>query len=271
VEGSKAVAVVYRTANVHITKRVSRSAAELAYFLMLSLFPTLICLNALLGRFLPDSEETLAFIESIVPAEAVRVISDYLGYVARSNNRAMFTAGLILMATSSSAAFRSINSAMGDIHGSSRYSGGLALVMSFLFSVVFLVTIYFAAAVVVSGNWFLGFLERHAGLVNTSGIWMWLRFPLLFVILVVIVYGLYRLTAPRDSGIDHFPGAVTASAVLAVVSIVFSLFIGMSARYPLVYGSLASIIIMMVWLYTCGNIILLGNVFNVVCDELGDE
>ena len=266
---NRAAAVLLRMVNIYFSKRVSRSAAELAYYLLLSLFPTLICLNALLGRFLPDSESVLAFTESVVPAEAAVVITDYLSYIAKSNNNAMFTAGLLLMATSSSAAFRSIHGIMGDIHGSTRYSGGLALLMSFLFSVVFLATMYFAAAVVISGNWLLGILDRYTGFVNVSGAWPWLRFPLLFVILTVIIYGLYRLTAPKDSRSDHFPGAVAASGALALVSIIFSGFIGMSVRYPLVYGSLASIIIMMVWLYLCGNIIILGNVLNVVLDDGG--
>ena len=40
----------------------------------------------------------------------------------------------------------------------------------------------------------------------------------------------------------------------------FSWFIGMSSRYSLVYGSLASLIILLVWLYFCGNILLVGAV-----------
>ena len=39
---------------------------------------------------------------------------------------------------------------------------------------------------------------------------------------------------------------------------------GNSARYSLVYGSLASVIIMLVWLYLCGNILIMGNVVNFV-------
>ena len=39
-----------------------------------------------------------------------------------------------------------------------------------------------------------------------------------------------------------------------------------STRYSLVYGSLASVIIMLVWLYLCGNILILGNVINYVID-----
>ena len=53
-------------------------------------------------------------------------------------------------------------------------------------------------------------------------------------------------------------GALVAATAL------FSWFIGLSARYSLVYGSLASVIILLVWLYLCGNILILGDVFNCV-------
>ena len=46
-----------------------------------------------------------------------------------------------------------------------------------------------------------------------------------------------------------------------------SWFIGMSSRYALVYGSLASLIILLVWLYLCGNILLLGAVVGRVLED----
>ena len=55
-----------------------------------------------------------------------------------------------------------------------------------------------------------------------------------------------------------------AAAALVAASALFSWFIGLSSRYSLVYGSLASGIILLVWLYLCGNILILGDVFNCV-------
>ena len=60
-----------------------------------------------------------------------------------------------------------------------------------------------------------------------------------------------------EGGTPLFAALLTALA-MAVCSGVFSWFIGMSSRYALVYGSLASLIILLVWLYLCGNILLLG-------------
>ncbi len=44
----------------------------------------------------------------------------------------------------------------------------------------------------------------------------------------------------------------------------FSWFISISVRITVVYGSLASVIIMMIWLYACGIILIMGNTLNVV-------
>ena len=81
----------------------------------------------------------------------------------------------------------------------------------------------------------------------------------LFVLLV------YRMAAPR--GRPRPPiltGAFLAAVALVAATALFSWFIGLSSRYSLVYGSLASVIILLVWLYLCGNILILGNVFNCV-------
>ena len=88
---------------------------------------------------------------------------------------------------------------------------------------------------------------------------------LLFSLVLFFILLLYRFTAPLTKPRPPvLPGAVLASVALAAASILFSWFMGMSARYPLVYGSLTSVIIMLIWLYLCGNILIIGNVINRV-------
>ena len=72
-------------------------------------------------------------------------------------------------------------------------------------------------------------------------------------------YANYTATATRAQF-----AAILAAVALVAASMLFSWFIGLSSRYSLVYGSLASVIILLVWLYLCGNILILGNVFNYV-------
>ena len=59
-------------------------------------------------------------------------------------------------------------------------------------------------------------------------------------------------------------GVAELAASKAAASMIFSLLMGNSARYSLIYGSLASVILLLVWLYLCGNILIMGNAVNYV-------
>ena len=92
-----------------------------------------------------------------------------------------------------------------------------------------------------------------------------MRFVILFCLVMVFVMLLYQATAPREKPRPPvLLGAFLASAALVAASVIFSYFIGLSSRYSLVYGSLASVVILLVWLYLLGNILILGNCFNWV-------
>ena len=135
-------------------------------------------------------------------------------------------------------------------------------------SALFLLTVYLSVVVIFTGEWFFWLLEENLPrriaellpLSALSGLWRWLRYLLLFCFVLLLVLIVYRAGTPR--GAVRRPVVLLSSllAALAMVaaSAVFSWFIGMSSRYALVYGSLASLIILLVWLYLCGNILLLG-------------
>ena len=96
-----------------------------------------------------------------------------------------------------------------------------------------------------------------------SQLWGWLRYLLLFFCVLLLVLAVYRMGTPpplrREKKVLRLTALLSAGALVAC-SVLFSWFIGMSSRYSLVYGSLASLIILLVWLYFCGNILLVGAV-----------
>lgn len=250
--------------DIYINKRIPRSAAELSYFITLSIFPTLICVHAMLMNLLPGIELPMDELGRLVPSGTITIIEDYIKYVSAHNNQSLLTAGIIGMATTSAAAFRSIHSTMADIQGKSRFRGIFALLFSFLFSLIFLAVIYFSAIVMITGDWLIRAITNLFPLLSGLELWTLIKFPLLFVIFIFMIYALYRITAPKELKGNFLFGAFMAAAVLLLVSVLFSWFISMSSRYPLVYGSLASIIIFMLWMYTCGQILYMGNALNVV-------
>jgi uncharacterized BrkB/YihY/UPF0761 family membrane protein len=67
---------------------------------------------------------------------------------------------------------------------------------------------------------------------------------------------------------SRFPGALAAAVILVIASMVFSRLITASIRYEILYGSLASFIILMVWLYVCAVILIMANVINISVSKL---
>ena len=231
---SSGVRFIREMVSVYFDRRVSRSAAELAYFLVLSFFPVLICVNAFVGLLRLDVNLVLEAAEGILPQEVLPILGEYLGYITINQSNTLLFAGLTMVLFSASAAFRALMNIMADIYERPTYQGVGQVVASVLFSVLFLVTIYLSIAVLLTGSWFLHLVEgRFAWIAQVVDSWQSLRFLL-------------------------------ATVALVAASMLFSWFIGLSSRYSLVYGSLASVIILLVWLYLCGNILILGNVFNYV-------
>ena len=256
------------TAKLYLDKRVSRAAAALSYFLMLSVFPLLVCLYVMLGNMFPTAEAISSFVKGVLPDELVNTIVDYLGYVTQNAGNTLIAMSLAAMATASAAAYRTLDNVMGELWGSKRFSGPFAFAFSFVFSLIFLAAMYFSVIIIISGQWFIRFADEHIHFLNISASWQWGRFLVLFLLILFINMGLYRLTAPRRRSVHIYTGAIAASAALVAVSVLFSYFIGISAKYPLVYGSLASVMIMLLWLYICGNIVIIGNIVNVVLDRI---
>lgn len=264
---AKPVRLVREMAGIYFSVRVDSAAAALSYFLILSLFPLLICLNAFVGVLRINVASVLRVLSTFLPPSLLGVVEDYLGYVSHHKSAAMLAAGVVMTLFFASGAMRTLMNIMDAIYGRQGFRGVAQVVVSVVFSLLLLLAMYLSIFVVLTGNWFLHLLERYLPFSWLSGLWdwQWFKFLLLFAVVFFVVVALYLLSAPPGRPRPPvFLGAFLASAALVGASWVFSVFIGMSSRYSLIYGSLASVIILLVWLYVCGNVLILGNVFNCV-------
>lgn len=258
-------------AGIYFEKNGGRAAAELAYFLVLSFFPVLICLNAVIGTLHLDVVSILENASIIIPEAALAVLTEYVRYITDNQSSALLIGGVIMTLFPASAAIRALMNIMDEIYGRKSYTGLWQIVASVAFSFLFLLTIYLSLVVVLTGGWFFhlleGFIHRFPRLAHVTlpWEWQWMRFVILFCLVMVFVMLLYRATAPREKPRPPvIPGAFLASIALVIASVIFSFFIGLSSRYSLVYGPLVSVVILLVWLYLLGNILILGNCSNWV-------
>ena len=263
----KPVKFILEMTDLYFSKHISRSAAELAYFLILSFFPLLICVNAFIVLLPVNLEAVLAAAAPLLPKAAYDILGEYVGYITTNQSPGLLAAGIFMTLFFASAAFRALMNIMEEIYSRKGYRGFRQIVASVLFALLLLVTIFLSLVVLLTGGWLFQEVERllHLEANALPWDWQWMRFLLLFLLVFLFVLLVYRMAAPRGKPRPPvMTGAFLAAVALSVFSILFSWFIGLSSRYSLVYGSLASIIILLVWLYLCGNILILGNVFNCV-------
>ena len=253
---------------------VSRAAASLAYFLILTLFPLLVCVNFFIGLLELDPEAVFSALDPLLPRESLSIILEYLTYVSgipQSQSTPLLLASLFTILLSASAGLRTLLKTMDELYQVRHVSSLRRVAVSVILSLLFLLTIYLSIVVIFTGDWFFQVLEELlppplAELIPLrllSQLWGWLRYLLLFFCVLLLVLAVYRMGTPpplrREKKVLRLTALLSAGALVAC-SVLFSWFIGMSSRYSLVYGSLASLIILLVWLYFCGNILLVGAV-----------
>ncbi len=268
------VSFLLETADLYGRVGVSRSAAALSYFLILTLFPLLVCVNYFIGLFHLDLEAFLDSLGQLLPAGVLSVMSDYLSYVSVIQSPALLWASLFTILVSASAGLRTLLLTMDQLYEREDVHPIRRLAASVILSLLFLLTVYLSVVVIFTGDWFFSLLHTHLPNYITrllpldalSGLWIWLRYLLLFCFVMLLVLIVYRTGTPRGEvrRAVVLLSSLVASLAIVAASALFSWFIGISSRYALVYGSLASLIILLVWLYLCCTILLMGAVMGRV-------
>ena len=259
----KIVRFVKNFIRIYTDTQVTIASAALSYYFTMTFFPLIICLYTMLGNSYDQAMRIVQFLKSFASEEAIDLISDFLVYVASNNSPAMMVAGLAVLVTSASAASRSIQTTIGRMQGGVKFKAFMYFAFSILFSLVFLAAIYFAMLVMLTGRQFITTVNKLLPFRDISHSWNWMRFLVMGGIFFVLVWGVYETAKRNCDEYSTFPGTVVTTVALVAESLLFSVFIGRSAKYPLVYGSLASLILLMLWLYSCCLIIYVGAAVNI--------
>ncbi len=120
-----------------------------------------------------------------------------------------------------------------------------------------------AIVVLVAMVWLLAFLPafvEKVGLGDTGrSVFGIVRWPVLAVVMVVAIGLLYRIAVPeRPSGRLVTTGAIAGMVFWLIVSSLFAFYTANFASYSKTYGTLASIVVVLLWLYLSVLAVLLG-------------
>ena len=240
---------------------VARDSAALTYYLLFAIFPLLIFVSTLLGVLELDIASITAVLAPILPSDVVDIIRTYLEYVAANQSRQLLWFSLVFSIwfpmRSTGCLMHSLRKAFGRSAPENILLGQLR---TLLFTIWMIFVIGLTLALVVVGRRALYFLSGFLPLSETFiSVWGYLRFIILGLVMAISLGILYQLALGQRRPLrEVLPGVGSSLAAWLLLSMAFSYYVGNMARYAQLYGSIATIVVVLLWLYMSGQVLILG-------------
>jgi YihY family inner membrane protein len=260
--------VIKRTIREFKGDNLSDWAAALTYYGVLSIFPALLVLISLVGLAGQDTVTSLVDNLTTATPENVRdILSEAINNLQNSQGTAgvMAIVGLVLALWSASAyiaAFIRASNAIYDVPEGRPIWKTLPLRVGLTLLLMVLLAIT-ALAVVLTGG-LADRIGQALGIGSTAvTIWDIAKWPVLLLIVSFMFALLYWASPNAKQGFRWVtPGGLVAVLLWVVASAGFAFYVANFASYNKTYGSLASVIVFLVWLWISNIALLLGAELN---------
>lgn len=254
--------ILRRIKNVEI----SALGAQLAYFFLLSFFPLLIFLVSLLPYLNLEQGMVFDFMADLMPVEIYILIEGVLIEVLVNQNGGLLSIGILGTIWSASKGIDALMKALNKAYDTEGKLGFMTKVWSIIFTIAFVAVILLALVLPVFGQQIVNLISSVLGIEGRiSGIWnvvRWIMPPALIFIVLCILYWIVPNTNPRITFVSILPGALVATVGFFSLTYGFSFYISNFGNYSATYGSIGGVIILMLWLYFTGIIIIFGGLIN---------
>ena len=248
-------------------------AASIAYYALLSLFPFFLLAFALLGRATADERDRAAvfnFVLQYFPSQFDFITNQLDEF--RSHTLRLSVGGTIAIVWGSLGFFGAISTAVNYAWKVDKQrSFWKHKLFSFLMllvagSILLIALMLISASQMVGASWFSHLLERFPGLSVLRSFAVRQGTTLLFIVVVGFVY--YFVPNARVRFRDVWVGAVVTGLLWKGALEAFSWYMHDMARFMRVNGSIAAVVVFLVWVYTQAVILLYGVEFTAAYARL---
>ena len=248
-------------------------AAGLAYFALFSIAPLLVVSIAIAGLFFGEDATQARVMDTIgglVGSEGSEAVSAMLQGASRRKGQGVFSlvAGIVMLLLGASGVFAHLRTVLDKIWGvevpvkegivakivDRLWSLGLVLSVGF----IVIVSLLASAALAAVGAWAESLLPL------SEWIWHAINFLLTFGVFTLAFAAIYKFIPDAEiEWKDVWGGAAFTSLLFAIGKMLIGLYLGRSA-FASSYGAVGSILILLLWLYYSGSILLFGAEFTEV-------
>ncbi len=246
---------------------ISAYGAQLAYFFVLSMFPFLIFLIAVLSHLSISLQGAIDLLAKVAPNQAIEVIDNYTNTFLPTRSTKVLSISFVATLWSASRGLNALIVTLNNAYGvTAKRSFIKKRMLAIFFTFLVAISIVLVLTVPSMGMDFLLWVSKYIGLTNVFiSFWYYFRWVIIIMILFVVIGSLYYIAPNKEIRfIEIIPGTIFAILGWIVISVGFSFFVNNFKSFTIVYGSLTAIIILMIWLYLSGMILMLGGEINSI-------
>ena len=252
-------------------------AAAIAFNFFLAVFPALLFLSTLIPYIPIDNfqEELMTLLAQLIPSNTFETIEETITDIVMSPRSGLLSIGcittIIIVSNGISAVIKAFNS---SINASETRSFIMLRVASLIMLVLIGLLLTTAIGLLIFGRTLLAYLQaKHIiyGMFSTVMFYIgqWLIILVLCTISVSIVY--YFAPAKRTHMGFISTGSVLATALLLLTSAGFGYYLSNFSNYNALYGSIGTLIAILVWLNLNATILILGFELNLSIQAAHEE
>ncbi|HEY6084805.1 MAG TPA: YihY/virulence factor BrkB family protein [Nitrospira sp.] len=243
-------------------------AAQLSYYILLALFPALIFLTAIMGVFSVQNymPGLMGYLRNVLPGDALSMVERFLSQVVAGSGINILSLGGIGALWASSSGVTAIIDALNvvyDVKQDSRPFWRVRLTAILLtigltgFVILSLTLVLYGENIARWMTDFMGWGHHFAE------VWIVLQWPTVIALMLLVVGTVYYVCPDVEQNWRWVtPGSVFAVIMWLFFSLGFKMYVEYFGNYNQVYGSLGGVIVLMLWLYWSGMVILVGGEIN---------
>lgn len=249
---------------------IGEYTAQCAYYAFLSFMPFIILLLSLI-KYVNIEKDTLVYIfEAVLPNIMKNSVMDVIQEVY-SKSIEIVSISAIFMLWSASNGFYALNKGLSAIYKKQEDGNYILLrIKGVIGAIIALVMLIFILILLVFGNSLEAAVnEKFKGLSGIIEFILKGRRIIAITAMFFIFLAVYKISSgKKQRGIkEYIIGAAFTSIAWYLISFFFSIYVDVFTNFSIIYGSLATVILIMMWVYTIIYAILLGAEINVVTQE----
>lgn len=253
---------------------VAAYASQSSYFFMLSMIPIILLLMTLVQYTPVTKADVMTAVIQIFPGSINTMITSIVNQVY-NQTMGVIPITIIVALWSAGKGVLALATGLNTIFGCPETRNYIYIrLRATVYTILFIMMLIVMLVLSVFGNTISDFIVDKVPFVTHVVKWvLWARvfvMPAMLTILFVFVYK-YLPNSNEIKLKEQFPGAVFAAAGWMVCSWVFSVYLDIFQGFSSMYGSLTTIILIMLWMYFSMYCILLGGELNEMIRRMKEE